>query len=70
VQAGGGECAVLVQERDDVRDRRERDEVEISPYDGVLGAQERLGQLVGHPGPGELGERVARRSGGDDRAVR
>ena len=59
-QPGGRERAVLVHERDDVGDRRERDEVEAAPQRRMLGAEKRLPELVARPRPAELGERVRR----------
>ena len=67
-QARRGQRAVLVDERDDVRDRRERDEVE------VLGQRLRPEQCLAEPehdaGAAQLGERILRRAGYDERAVR
>ncbi len=65
-QAGARERTVLVEQRHDVGDRRERDEVEV-PVDVRTESAE---QLVRDARAAELGEWVARRAGGDDRAVR
>ena len=67
-QAGDDQPPVLVEERDDVGDRRERDEVEV-PLD-ALGRAERLGELEDDAGPAQLGERIVGWARGDDRAVR
>ena len=64
--ARGNERAVLVQERDDVGDRRERDEVEMAVE--VVHA-ERLEQLEDDACPAELRERVVGGPRRDDRAV-
>ena len=68
-EPGDGERAVLVDERDDVGDRREGDEVEVTPGDLGVDAEERLAELVDDAGAAELGERVLGGPGGDDRAV-
>ena len=68
-EPGSGECAVLVDERDDVGDRGERDEVEVPPHRRMVGTEQRLAELVHDPGSAELGERIARRPRRDDRAV-
>ena len=65
-QAGDRERAVLVEQRDDVGDRRERDEVEVRRD---VDAQ-RLRELADDPGTAKLRERIVRRPGRDDRAVR
>ena len=67
---GRGERAVLVDERHDVGDRGERDEVERGGRAaGWSGAEQRLGELVHDARAAELGERVVRRARRDDRAV-
>ena len=63
------EGAVLVEQRDDVRDGRERDEVELASNRRAVRAEQRLAELEDDPGPAELRERVVGRPGGDDRAV-
>ena len=63
---GGDEGAVLVQERDDVGHRRQRDEVEVAVE--RLRA-ERLQELEGDAGAAQLRERVRGRLRRDDRAV-
>ena len=68
-QPGDGERAVLVDERDDVGDRRERDEVEMAPRNLGVDAEQRLAELVDDAGAAELGERVVGRARRDDRAV-
>ena len=67
-QAGDRERPVLVDERDDVGDRRERDEVEVL-LERRAGAEQRLAELVDDAGAAELRERVVGGPGGDDRAV-
>ena len=66
-EPGDGQCAVLVDERHDVGDRRERDEVEV-PLEWIV--RQRLEELEHDAGPAELRERVGRRSRGDHGAVR
>ena len=68
-QARRGEAAVLVDERHDVRDRRERDEVEVLLERGVIRAEQCLRELVHDPGPAQLRERVRRGPRRHDRAV-
>ena len=68
-QPGDGERPVLVDERDDVGDRRERDEVEMPLGNVGLDAEQGLAELVDDAGPAELRERIVRRTGRDDRAV-
>ena len=65
-EAGARKRAVLVEERHDVGDRGERDEVEVL----VDVCPERAEQLVGDAGTAELREGIARRARRDDRAVR
>ena len=65
-QAGARKRAVLVEERHDVGDRGERDEVEVL----VDVCPKRAEQLVGDAGAAELREGIARRARRDDRAVR
>ena len=69
-QAGERQRPVLVDERDDVRDRRQRDEVEVPRQRLVADAEERLAELVDDAGPAELGERIVGRPRGDHGAVR
>src|SRR5581483_10375729 len=69
-QAGERERAVLVDERDDVGDRRQRDEVELPREALLVAAEQRLGELVDDAGTAELRERVLRRPRRDDGAVR
>ena len=68
-QPGARERPVLVDERHDVGDRRERDEVEMAGDGRVVGPEQRLRELVDDAGAAELGERVRRRARRDDRAV-
>ena len=68
-QAGDRQRAVLVDERDDVGDRREGDEVEVADEPLVTRPEQRLGELVDDPRAAELGERVGRGPGRDDRAI-
>jgi hypothetical protein len=64
-EARARERTVLVEQRDDVGDRGQRDQVEV-PVDVRA---ERTEQLVDDAGAAELGERVRRRPRRDDRAV-
>ena len=66
LQPGDRERAVLVDERDDVGDRRERDQIEM-PVERH--SRRRLAQLEDDPGTAELGERVLRGPRGHDRAI-
>ena len=68
-EAGDGERPVLVDERDDVGDRREGDEVEVAARNLGLDAEQGLAELVDDAGSAELGERVLGRTGCDDRTV-
>src|SRR6185312_13454491 len=68
-QPGDGERSVLVDERDDVGDRRERHEVEMTPRNLRVDAEEGLSQLVDDSGAAELGKWVLGRASGDDRTV-
>ncbi len=54
-EADGGEGAVLVHERDDVRDRGERDEVGVAGHDGVLGPSRACASLATTPVPQRSG---------------
>ena len=62
--------SVLANERDDVRDRRERDKIEMPAQHFGLGAQQRLAELVDDARPTELLEGIVGRSGRDDRTIR
>ena len=68
-EAGGRERAVLVDERDDIRDRRERDEVEHSCDRWVVVSEQRARERVCDARAGEIGTAVLRRPRRDDRAV-
>ena len=68
-QAGDGERSVLVDERDDVGDRREGDEVEMTSGNLGVETEQGLAQLVDDSRPAELGERILGRASGDDGAV-
>ena len=68
-QPRDGKRSVLVDERDDVGDRRERDEVEMTPRNLGVEAEQGLAQLVDDSGSAELRERVLGRASGDDRTV-
>ncbi len=68
-QAGLGQRAVLVDQRHDVGDRRQRDEVEMACQHVAVRPEQRLAQLVDDSGAAELRERVVRGTRGDDRAV-
>ncbi len=52
-QAAQCEGAVLVDERDDVRDGRERDDVELALEEDMLRPEQRLGQLPDDGGTAE-----------------
>ena len=65
---GDRERAVLVDERDDVGDGRQRDEVEV-PLERIVRAEQRLEELEHDAGAAELRKRVRRRPRRDDRAV-
>ena len=69
-QPAGGESAVLVDERDDVGDGRERDEVEHPRERGMIVAEQRPREGVDDPRPTEVGARVVGRTRRDDEAVR
>ena len=67
-EARRSERAILVDERDDVGDRRERDQVEVPANCRMLRSEECLAELVDDTGAAELGKRIAamaasRRSG-------
>ena len=64
------ERAVLVDERHDVGDGRERDDVEVPVEERVPRAEQRLGELPDDAGAAEAGERVVALQRRDDRAVR
>ncbi len=63
------ERPVLVHERDDVGDRRERDQVEVPRERLVTRAEQRLAELVDDAGAAELRKRVLGGARRDDRAV-
>ena len=69
-QARRRERAVLVDERHDVGDRRERDEIGVTGDRGMLGAEQRLGELDDDAGAAEIGERIVGGPRRDDRALR
>ena len=69
-KARDGEGAVLVHERDDVRNRRDRDEVEMALELRRAGAQQRLTELPDDTGPAEPAERIVAAVRPDDRAAR
>ena len=52
------QAAVLIHERNDVRDRRQGDEIEMAAQDVRVGAEERLAELEDDSGAAELAERV------------
>ena len=68
-QAGERECPVLVDERDDVGDRGQGDQIEVPANRLMVGSEQRLAELVDHTGAAQLGERIAGRARRDDRAV-
>ncbi len=63
------ECAILVDERHDVGDRRERDQVGVAGERRVLGAEESLRELCDDTGAAEIGKRVLGGPRGHDRAI-
>ncbi len=60
------ERAVLVDERHDVGDGGERDDVEMALEKRVLGAEQRLRELPDDPGAAQSGEGVVPFERGDD----
>ena len=64
------ERAVLVDERDDVGDGRERDHVEVPVAERMLLAEQRLRELPDDAGAAEARERVVALQRRDDRARR
>ena len=72
-QAGADEPAVLVDQRHDVCDRRERDQVEVQLERGRVAPRlrvERLGELEDDARTAQLGERVLGRARAHERARR
>ena len=67
IEPAAHERAVLAEERDHVCDGGQRDQVEIAL--GALDAQERAGDLVSDARGAEVGARVSRDDGMDDRAI-
>ena len=67
-QAEQRERAVLVDERHDVGDRRERDDVEVPLEERMVRAEQRLGELPDDAGAAEAGERIVALQRRDDRA--
>ena len=61
------ECAVLVDERHDVGDGRERDHVEVPVAERMVLAEERLCELPDHPCAAQTGERIIALERRDDR---
>ena len=53
-EAGDRQRAVLAEQRDDVGDRRERDEIELTAQDVGVGAEQRLAELERHARAAEL----------------
>ncbi len=68
-QAGDRHRAVLVEQRDDVGDRRHRDEVEMPLRDVGVDAEERLTELVDDARAAQLRERIVGRPRRHDRTV-
>jgi hypothetical protein len=68
-EPGDGERSILVDERDDVGDRRERHEVEMTARNLRVDAEEGLSELVYDSGAAELGKWVLGRASGDDGTV-
>ena len=64
------ERTVLVDERHDVGDRRERHDVEMPLEERVVGAEQPLGQLPHHRGPTETGKGIIALERGDHRTCR
>jgi hypothetical protein len=64
------ERAVLVDQRDDVRDRRKRDDVEVPFEERMLGPEQRLRELPDDGGAAEALERIVALQRRDDRARR
>ena len=63
------ERPALVDERDDVGDRGERDDVEVAVEEGMPVAEQRLGELPDDRGAAQPGERVVALERRDDGAV-
>ena len=63
------EPAVLVDERDDIGDRGEADEVELAAQELRVGAQQRLAELVDDAGSAQPGEGIVGGARRHDRAV-
>ena len=68
-QARERERAALVDERHDVGDRRERDDVEVAVEEGVTGAEQRLGELPHDRRAAQPRERVVALERRDDGAI-
>ena len=68
-EPGDREPAVLVDERHDVGDRREGDEIEMPLGHLRVDAEEGLAELVDDTGAAELRKRIVGRARRDDRAV-
>ena len=68
-QAEKRERAVLVDERHDVGDRRERDDVEVPLEERMVGAEQRLRELPDDAGAAQARERIVALQRRDDRAV-
>jgi hypothetical protein len=68
-QACERERAVLVDERDDVGDRRKRDQVEVLVEKRMAATEQRLGELPDDAGAAEPRERIVALEGRDDGAV-
>ena len=64
------ERSVLAHERDDVRDRRERDEIEMPAQHFGLDAQQCLPELVDDAGPAQLLEGIVGGARRNDRTIR
>ncbi len=69
-EADRRECTVLVDERDDIGDRGEGDEIGMAGEHRVVDAEERLRELDDHTGPAQLRKGIDGGPRGDDRALR
>src|SRR6266540_2149375 len=69
-QARNRERPVLADERDDVRDRRERDQIQVAAERRGIGPEKRLAELEDDAGSAQLRERIVGRPRRHDRAIR
>ena len=68
-EPGEGQRPALVDERDDVGDGRERDDIEVAVEEGVARPEERLCELPDDGSPAEALERIVALERGHDGAV-